>query len=166
MKKKMLTALLSAALIHSIAIPAYAAGAAVDAPTVISPSAETSTVNDLHQYTIQVNGKDTDVEACVFVPLRTVAESLGFTVTWSKEGTLIDNGVVHTTVVVGVDKYQTATSIEGAVGMSAPFSLGAAPYVANDVTYVPLGLFNVLLGNKDDVGKLEGNKVVITAEVK
>lgn len=161
MKKKVLTALLSLALVHSMAIPAYAAADAQQS-TPIAP--KPSSINDLHQYTIQVDGKDISAEACVVVPLRAVAEALGFTVTWSKSGTLVDNGIVHTAVTIGVDRYQITTSNENLVGMSAPFSLGAAPYVVNGVTYVPLGLFNALLGNKDDVVSLDGNKVIINTE--
>ena len=45
--------------------------------------------------------------------------------------------------------------------MSAPFSLGAAPYVVDGVTYVPLGLFNALLGNREGAVALEENTIVI-----
>lgn len=166
MKKKVLTAFLSLALVHSMAIPAYAAAdlAATDAQQTTPTPPNTSSIYDSHQYTIQVNGKDLSSEACVVVPLRAVAEALGFAVTWSKNGILVDNGIVHTTVTIGVDRYQITTSKENLVGMSSPFSLGTAPYIANGVTYVPLGLFNVLLGNKDDVVSLDGDKVIIKTE--
>lgn len=168
MKKKTLTALLSLALIHSMAFPAYAAAdlPAEDAQQTTPTTSTVSNTNNWHQYTIQVDGKDLTAEACVYVPLRSVAEALGFTVEWSKSGTLVDNGIVHTTVILGVDRYQITTSKENLVGMSAPFSLGAAPYSVNGVTYVPLGLFNALLGNKDDIISLDGNKIIINTENK
>lgn len=53
---------------------------------------------------------------------------------------------LHTRVVIGQDRYTLTTSRDGLVGMSAPFSLGAPPYVANGVTYVPVALFDALLG--------------------
>ena len=69
------------------------------------------------------------------IPLRAVAEPLGFTVTWDNGSVLVDNGIIHTKVTIGVDRYVITTSREDLVGMSAPFSLGAAPYVVEGVTY-------------------------------
>lgn len=56
------------------------------------------------------------------VPLRAVAEPLGFTVTWDNGSVLVDNGTIHTKVTIGVDRYTITTSKETLVGMSAPFS--------------------------------------------
>lgn len=39
------------------------------------------------------------------------------------------------------------TSDPELVGMSAPFSLGMPPCVVSDTAYVPLGLFDALLGS-------------------
>lgn len=52
-----------------------------------------------------------------------------------------------------------ATSIEGMVGMTAPFSLSSAPVVSDGVTYVPLELFTVLTGNHADALTVDGNTV-------
>ena len=84
------------------------------------------------------------------VPLRALAEELGFTVTWSGEQIRVDTGKVHTDVTLGVDRYVITTSLEDMVGMSAPFSLGCPPYAVNGTTYVPLALFDALLGNQED----------------
>ena len=97
-------------------------------------------------FPVEADGQSTGVQACLMVPLRAVAEPLGFTVTWDDGGVLVDNGTLHTRVVIGQDRYTLTTSKEGLVGMSAPFSLGAPPYVANGVTYVPVALFDALLG--------------------
>lgn len=133
-------------LCAALAIPAATAALAADTtPVLISaPVAEAQESG----YDIYVDGKDTGKEACIIVPLRSFAEQLGFSVTWNGDGTVgIDNGVMHSTITIGQDNYQVVTSIEGAVGMSAPFSLGSAPFVADGTTYVPLQLFEALLGN-------------------
>ena len=98
-------------------------------------------------FPVEADGQSTGVQACLMVPLRAVAEPLGFTVTWDDGGVLVDNGTLHTRVVIGQDRYTLTTSIDGLVDMSAPFSLGAPPYVANGVTYVPVALFDALLGD-------------------
>ena len=103
------------------------------------------------------------MDAVIMVPLRVIAQSLGFTVTWNGDGTVtVDSGEMHMTITIGEDSYQAITSIEGAVGATAPLSLGAAPYVVDGTTYVPLEMFNVLLGN--DAVDLEDGKIVIHTE--
>lgn len=121
--KKMLTAILSLALLGAMALPAFAALAA--------PAPE----NDPQPgYTLKIDGEDTGVRACVMVPLRPVAEKLGFTVTWNGDGTIfMDDGVMHTTVTIGKDLYQVTTSNPDLVGMSAPFSLGVPPPMSSRV---------------------------------
>ena len=136
--KKLVPTLLSLALAGSLCLPVLAAPVAVD--ETASPSG----------YAIQVNGADTEIRGSVMVPLRALAEELGFTVTWSGEQIRVDTGKVHTDVTLGVDRYVITTSLEDMVGMSAPFSLGCPPYAVNGTTYVPLALFDALLGNQED----------------
>lgn len=87
-------------------------------------------------YTVTVDGTALDLsgktpfvsQEKVMVPLRPVAEALGYTVTWTAEDAQrveIDNGVVHTWVTIGVDSYCRTSST--ALGMGAPQSFGAAP---------------------------------------
>lgn len=71
---------------------------------------------------------------------------------------------MHTDIRIGVDSYFVSTSIEGVAGMSGPFSLGAAPYVTNGVTYVPLELFRPLLGNGADVITVDGGTISIHSD--
>ncbi len=80
------------------------------------------------------------------VPLRTVAEALGFTVTWNAadQSVQLKNDKVQTTVRIGQDLYYHASSVEGMYGMSKPGPLGAAAYVKDGVTYVPAELFSLL----------------------
>lgn len=87
----------------------------------------------------------------MMVPLRALAENLGFTVTWNGSSIRVDSGRVHTDVTPGVDRYVITTSLDGMVGMSAPFSLGCPPCVSNGITYVPLALFDALLGSEDAI---------------
>lgn len=166
MKKQTKTALLSLALIGTMAVPAFAAGNAPQPnknlkPVIAENPTAVSERDETHQYPIVVNGQELKVDACVIVPLRAVAEPLGFAVEWKDGTVLVDNGVIHTVVTIGVDRYNITTSKQNLVGMSAPFSLGAAPYVKDGVTYVPLGLFHALLGNKEGAVSLNDNKVVI-----
>lgn len=167
MKARTVTAWLSwVLLLGSISLPAAAADSQqlhqeAQEKTVISgklPSAVSG------GYSIQVNGEKLDVQAKIMVPLRAVAEAMGFSVTWNDGAVLVDNGTIHTTVTIGVDRYVIATSLPQMVGMSAPFSLGAAPYVTEGVTYVPLGLFPALLGSRADSVRLEGEQIVIQTE--
>ena len=80
----------------------------------------------------------------IMVPLRGVAEKLGYDVSWDGEhgGVKLDDGEVNTIVYIGEDNYYMASSV--AIGMSAPTSLGAAPVIKDDMTFVPAELFNVL----------------------
>lgn len=160
--------LFSIALLGTMAFPTSAADLADPAPDTAQqlliaekPGAD---ADGTHCYPIEVNGETVDAAACVMVPLRAVAEPLGFTVTWDNGSVLVDNGTIHTRVTIGVDQYVITTSKEDLVGMSAPFSLGTAPYVLDGVTYVPLGLFNALLGNREGAVALEDNTVLIRTD--
>ena len=111
-------------------------------------------------YTLEIPGKEAkEIHADLMVPLRETAEALGFKVTWDKGKTLVDNGTMHTTVTVGEDKYIVSTSVKGLDGTSAPFSLGAAPYLKDGVTYVPVTLFRPLLGNDPDAVRVDGTVI-------
>lgn len=161
--KKFLTAVLSLSLLGTIALPALAADPEPtmdisSAPALIAPAPE----EDLTAsgFAIEVDGEQVNGHACVMVPLRAVAEKLGFTVTW-------DNGVVtvtgaerYTQLTVGENQYFAAPTQEGILGASL-FSLSCAPYVVNGSTYVPVELFDALLGCEEGTVTLEGNTVKI-----
>ena len=151
--KKLAPALLSLALAGTLCLPAMAAPLAIDSANDADAASG---------YTLQVNGTSTDIDVCVMVPLRALAEELGFTVTWNGSSVRVDTGDVHTDVTIGVDRYVITTSHEDMVGMSAPFSLGCAPYATNGVTYVPLSLFDALLGNQEDA--ITGDTGVISIQ--
>ncbi len=161
--KKMIAALMSLTAACTVFTPAAAAGAESPAQISESPALISEAPEETAgRYTFEINGKDVSVDAVIIVPLRTIAEQLGFTVAWNGDGTVtVDSGEMHMTITIGEDSYQAITSIEGAVGATAPLHLGAAPYVADGTTYVPLEMFNVLLGN--GAVALEDGKIVIAA---
>lgn len=167
--KKLIVSALCATMALSLSITAFAAAPMVTAPApeetspmVIAPAPE----NDPQPgYTLQIDSEDTDVRACILVPLRAVAEKLGFSVTWNDDGTiLLDDGTMHSTVTIGQDLYQVTTSVEGMVGMSAPFSLGVPPFVTGGTTYVPLGLFDALLGSQQGAVTMEDGVICLDTD--
>ena len=136
---------------------AFAAEAAEDTPMLIA-------TQEVSFGRVVVDGEDSGIDACVLVPLYKTAKKLGFTVKKQKDGTyLVDDGVMHTVLTKGVNSYTVTTSQEGMVGMSAPFSLSAAPTVVNKKMYVPVELFEALLGNENRV-TLENNTVSVSTK--
>lgn len=157
--KKLLTGMLSLALLAAMALPALASQGPLIAPAPDAAGDETPPAG----CAIEIDGKRIGARAHVMVPLRAVAEQLGFTVTW-------DNGVVTVTgperyaeLTVGTDQYFAAPTQEGLAGASL-FSLGCAPVLIDGVTYVPADLFDALLGCKEGTIRLEDNTVKISTE--
>ena len=85
-------------------------------------------------------------EEQVIVPLRPTAEALGFTVVWddARNVIMLDNQMVKTQLTIGKDSYYKQSS--KAIGLTQPIQLGYAPTIIDGRTYVPLGLFELLLG--------------------
>jgi len=92
-------------------------------------------------------GKAKVENGIVMVPLRQVAEKLGFKVTWDggTESVHLTDGTRQMTVKLGVDSYAYSAAKEGLIGMSAPAALGAAAYEAEGTTWAPAELFNLLV---------------------
>lgn len=161
--KRLISAALCAVMALSLPVAAFAAKPSDRSlkPAVAAPAdASQSPEEPQPGYALQIDGEDAGVRACVMVPLRAVAEKLGFTVTWRGDGTiLLDDGRMHTTVTLGEDRYQVVTSNPELVGMSAPFSLGMPPCVVNDTAYVPLGLFDALLGSQQGAVTMENGTI-------
>ena len=153
MKKKLIV-LLSLVLTAALTIPVFAA----------TEPATIATADTHGQYTVEVNGEDTDVEVPVMVPLRKMAKATGMTITKKGKKIRLDTGKAHIDFALGKDAYVLATSIPDAVGMTDTFSLGCAPYVVNKTTYVPLSLFWILQGNDPDTISMSGQKIQIKTE--
>ena len=96
--KKLVSLLLGLTLALSLSLPALAADTLTDGSVTVTVDGEAVT------------------EVPVMVPLRPVAEALGFTVTWdgSLPGARVDNGSVHTEVVLGRDLYTVTSSTASA----------------------------------------------------
>lgn len=164
---KLIASALCAAMVLSLTAAAFAAEPMVISP---NPAAAADTARSPEEEsqsgcTLRIDGKDTGVRACIMVPLRAVAEKLGFTVVWNEDGTiLLDDGSMHSTVTIGEDRYQVTTSNPDLVGMSAPFSLGVPPYTANGTTYVPLELFDALLGSQQGAVTMEDGMICLNTD--
>ena len=164
--KKMLTAVLSLSLLGAAVSPALAA----DLGPALTASAETEAAGPVRDenlgasgFAVEVDGEQINGYARVMVPLRAVAEKLGFTVS-------VENGVVtvtgterYATLTIGEDRYFAAPTQEGMTGASL-FSLGCAPYVNNGSTYVPAELFDALLGCKEGTVVLTEDAVKISTD--
>lgn len=152
--KKLLTAMLSLALLAATALPALAAGGNPPAAKEETPSAG---------YAVEIDGEDSGARARVMVPLRAVAEKLGFAVAWDNGAITVTGPERYARLTVGEDQYFAAPTQEGMAGASL-FSLGCAPVLMGDVTYVPVELFEALLGCQEGAVVLEGGTVKINTD--
>ncbi|MCL2566222.1 MAG: copper amine oxidase N-terminal domain-containing protein [Defluviitaleaceae bacterium] len=90
-----------------------------------------------------VNGEIIDTAAPivtghnVFVPLRAIAEALGYDVFWEAE---------TASIALGAGVRLQIGSYEYIVGRMAPITLDNAPFISNNMTFVPLEFFNFVLG--------------------
>lgn len=114
---------------------------------------------------IQVAAQTKVMKGVEMVSLREVSEKLGFTVTWNtKENTIyLDDGVMNTTLTVGVDSYYAASST--AIGMSAPQSFGSGPLLIDGKVYVPAEMFRALLGNAENAVETSNGAATFTKSV-
>lgn len=97
----------------------------------------------------------------LMVPVRALAEALGFKVTWNNGEVNINDGEMQCDLRIGEENYFVYTAIKDAIGMSAPFTLGSAPVLKNDKTYVPVKLFVPLFGNNDAAVQITDTTVTI-----
>lgn len=132
---------------------------------------ETMLISTLDSYNIKVNEESLDLGSLtpyekngnVMIPLAKVAEKLGFKVEWlgDEECVKLDNGEVYTKLHINEDNYYMASSTM--IGMSAPTSLGVAPEIKGDRTYVPAKLFTILYCNENAV-KVNGKDISISSK--
>ena len=96
----------------------------------------------------------------LMIPLRKSAELLGFDVEYDNERRTInlDNGIVKTTLTVGLDSYFKASS--KAIGLTQAKPLGAVPKIVDGVTYIPAIFYNLMYSN-DNTVMINDNIIVI-----
>lgn len=82
----------------------------------------------------------------MMIPLRAVAEKLGYKVTWDNElkAAKIDNGTYGMTFHIGKDTYARYSTVEGSMGFTTPETLGTAPELVNSVTMIPAKALELL----------------------
>ena len=149
--KKTISLMLALASISSMGVSAMAANDTGE-PMVIAPA---PSVVATAQRQFVVNGKAMQLDSyttengTLMVPVRALAEALGFKVTWNNGEVNINDGEMQCDLRIGEENYFVYTAIKDVIGMSAPFTLGSAPVLKNDKTYVPVKLFVPLFGNND-----------------
>lgn len=89
------------------------------------------------------------------VPLRVIAEKMGYTVSWDDKDKEVKVGNDEWEVVfnIGVDSYYGVTKIKDAVGMTGPQSYGVLPKIADNTTYVPAKMFELMGYEFSSVGQ-------------
>lgn len=89
------------------------------------------------------NLKPSHYNGKVMLPLRAVAEAMGFEITWEPTTytATLSNGKIKSDVQMGFDVYSYTSEV--AIGMSQPFSAGAAPKLVEGTMYVPAAYFGM-----------------------
>lgn len=89
------------------------------------------------------------------VPLRAVAEKMGYDVDWNNEEKYVsvNNDEWEVVLNIGEDSYFGVTKIKDAVGMTAPQSYGVAPKIIEDTTFVPAKMFELMGYKFEAVGQ-------------
>ena len=112
-----------------------------------------------------LNGIQTeDVNGVVMMPLRSVTEALGYTVTWVAESRSVEltRGAHFITMSIDQDAY--------AFSRRAPQALGAAPTLVGDRTFVPMNFVDEILGgwyytNEDGTYKIVQPAIATITEI-
>lgn len=163
--RKTISLLTAVAIAGSMGVTAVAADA--NEPLVAAPSSLVIAEAPLQ---VTVNGQfvtaDTYIaNGGIMVPVRAVAEALGFQVTWHSDQTLnLNNGDMQCDFAIGQNSYIVYTANPDLVGMSAPFALESASELKGSTTYVPVSLFVPLFGNDPATVTMEENTVNISPE--
>ena len=118
-----------------------------------------------------VNGKTLDAASLptpvlvrqkeTMVPLRLVAEALGYTVSWNPEtaSSKLDMSIASMEFRPGETLYQRKGKLK-VINLDAAYKFTNAPQVVEGVTYVPVSLFGVFFNEV----KIEGKTISITVQ--
>ncbi|MGM9551014.1 MAG: copper amine oxidase N-terminal domain-containing protein, partial [Clostridia bacterium] len=115
--------------------------------TVNGESVDLQSTN-LSTYMYEENGN-------TMVPVRAVAEKMGYEVNWNGEdmSVTVESDTWKVVMYIGVDNYFGVTKIKDAVGMSAPQSYNASPCLIEDTTFVPAKMFELMGYSYSAVGQ-------------
>ena len=122
-------------------------------PRLTEEAAETEAEAD-QTLTIRLNGADTAIQGryengVAMVPVAAVGRALGYEVNYAQTENgaevTVESDTFEVRLVIGQEAIFGVTKIEGAVGMTAPQTYGAAPYIADPgTTWAPAELFTIL----------------------
>lgn len=148
-------------VVYSIVRESFPAQTTPEKIVVLADNAEDAPLFDISQMEIVVNDKViqapeayTDEQGTVMVPLRAIAEALGYKVTWHNETRTITLGE-DISLTIGKDLY-----IKG----DDSLSLGTAPELVGDKTFVPLSFFKKVV-QMNNAYVFEGQIVIDNGEV-
>lgn len=106
-----------------------------------------------------------EINGITMVPLRAVAEAMGYTITWNNTSKSVDiqQGAQWTSVIIGENRYFR--------NRMAPWELSSAPVIINSRTLVPVEFFADILGkgievNQKSINFVEGDAVIHKGYVK
>ena len=105
---------------------------------------------------IESPGAFMDDGGILMVPVRAVAEALGLPVVWFDDTRTVQIGI-NLSFAIGLDSYSFARM--------APISLGAAPVIKDDRTFVPVNLFAMLSNSEYTVWYLQDGQLIIEIPV-
>ena len=152
MNKKIVTGIIAAVMVMSAA----SAFAEEEEPMVIAPASAEETEPIVGMQSITVDGEEVDLSKsglstyifdendCVMVPLRAVAEKMGYTVDWDSENKAVTVGDDEWEAVIYIDEDRYFGESKIADGMTAPMSYGAAPMLFENTTFVPAAMFELM----------------------
>lgn len=108
---------------------------------------------------VVLNGTTFEYMGNTMVPLRDIAEGLGYSVQWNAELKAVEISSEDTKVTLntGVNSYVITKNN----GLSTPVSLATAPVIKDGMTYVPLELFRMTDSQQYDF-VIKNNTVVIS----
>ena len=143
MKQTMKKLLAAVAIIAVATTSSIGVFAEYDPNKVLDPTVPSTKAVTKPDFKVTLNGElmadvDTYVsDDYIMIPIRAVAEKLGFTVGWNAGRVTLTKGPVYVTFAVGEDGYTFAKT--------APMEIGKAPELTGGLTYVPDVFFKDIL---------------------
>lgn len=130
-------------VVYSVIMESYPAQTTPERIIVLAEKAEDLPLYDVSKMEIVVNNEVIEAPAAytndqgtVMVPLRAIAEALGYEVTWHNDTRSVTLGE-DIALTIGKDSYIR--------GSHAPVSLGTAPELKGERTFVPLSFFREVI---------------------